>query len=53
MNYSYQLDRDSFLQFNVSPNETRRYGELQSDATYLGEDYESGDDIYVAFRQCQ
>ncbi|GEA49414.1 hypothetical protein VIN01S_02180 [Vibrio inusitatus NBRC 102082] len=50
-NYSYQLDKDSFLQFHLSPNETRRYGEMGSDTSYLGEQYKSGDDIYVAFRQ--
>ncbi|GEM78611.1 phosphatase PAP2 family protein [Vibrio superstes] len=51
VNYSYQLDEDSFLEFYVSPNETRRYGELNESASYLGESYGSGTDIYLAFRQ--
>ncbi|CAM4394101.1 phosphatase PAP2 family protein [Vibrio agarivorans] len=51
MTYTYQLQDDAFLEFTLSPNETRRYGQLTDSFEYNGKQYESGDDIYLAFRQ--
>ncbi|MBM7035602.1 phosphatase PAP2 family protein [Vibrio ulleungensis] len=51
LTYDYQINEDSFLEVNLSPNETRQYGQTEYSFDFEGNHYEAGEDVYLAFRQ--
>lgn len=49
--YAYQLDKDSAIEVQLSPNETRRYGTVSDDFILGDKAYEKGDSVLIALRQ--
>ncbi|MDN2480844.1 phosphatase PAP2 family protein [Vibrio agarivorans] len=53
INYFYEFDDGNFIELNLSPNETRKYGQIDQGFSYGGQEYEKDEDVYLAFRQWQ
>ncbi len=51
LNYTYQMDNNKELEIDFAPNETRRRGEAKQNFSFQGQNYNKGEDIYLAFRQ--
>ncbi len=51
-NYTYTIDEDSHVQFELAPNETRRRGAATQAFSYGGQDYAKGEQGLVALKQC-
>lgn len=49
--YGYQLDRNSSLEFQLAPNETRRTGKATSDLKVGDKVYAQGEEVFIALRQ--
>lgn len=49
--YAYNLDRDSTIELQLAPNETRRTGKAIGDFEIDGNTYAQGEDLFIALRQ--